>query len=96
MLMRNSCVQQLQIDSYVAAVLAGLANRPDVSEVDIAPDGTWRPAAPGSKQPPERWYSPGEAALSAAEVAAQRGAVPQVAPGSEAGPLIKPEPEAHV
>jgi hypothetical protein len=42
--MRNSCVQQLQVDTYVAAILEALKGQPDISEVDIGPDGRWRPA----------------------------------------------------
>jgi hypothetical protein len=34
----------LQVDTYLARVLAGLAQQPDVLEVEINSDAEWRPA----------------------------------------------------
>ena len=41
---KPSAVQQLQVDSYLAAILAALEARADVTEVEVDQEGNWRPA----------------------------------------------------
>ncbi|CAD7704203.1 unnamed protein product [Ostreobium quekettii] len=43
--MKGSCVQRLQRDVYMDKVLQCLKMAPDVSEVEVSPEGKWRPAA---------------------------------------------------
>ncbi|CAD7700592.1 unnamed protein product, partial [Ostreobium quekettii] len=63
--MRGSCVQALQRDVYLDRVLQCLALAPDVSEVEVSPEGRWRPAASS-----ERWRSIFEDVEDAAVVTA--------------------------
>eukprot|EP00798_Chlamydomonas_sp_ICE-L_P025202 gene25202-10843_t len=42
--MLNSCVENLQVETYTRCILHQLQNRSDVYEVEISPDGRWRPA----------------------------------------------------
>nr|QBB20015.1 E3 SUMO protein ligase SIZ1-like proteon [Ettlia sp. YC001] len=43
-----STIQNLQVDSYLAHILACLADNPEVTEIEINPDGQWRPAGSSS------------------------------------------------
>lgn len=45
--MKNSSIQNLQIDTYMQYVLAALADVPSVSDVEISPEAKWRPAGSG-------------------------------------------------
>lgn len=51
--MKNSSVQNLQLDSYTKRILQQLENYPNVTEVEVAPDARWRPAG----SPNEPWNS---------------------------------------
>ncbi len=55
--MRNSCVQNLQVDTYMVTLLASLSDSPDMIEVEIAPNATWRPTG-GSHS--AAWYDVGQ------------------------------------
>ncbi|GMH32755.1 hypothetical protein BSKO_00589 [Bryopsis sp. KO-2023] len=41
--LRPSCVQNLQVDVYVERVLACLRDAPNINEVEVNPEGGWRP-----------------------------------------------------
>ncbi|KAK9806650.1 hypothetical protein WJX73_004251 [Symbiochloris irregularis] len=42
--MRHACVQQLQNDAFLQGILDRLVAMPDVMEVEVSPEGQWRPA----------------------------------------------------
>jgi hypothetical protein len=65
-----SSVQMLQVDAYIAAILQCLA-RPEVREVEVTPEGLWRPA--GSGEPYRSVLNPAHMAEAAA-AGAGRGA----------------------
>lgn len=65
--MRNSSVHNLQVDTYTVKVLEGLARLPAVTEVELSPEGKWRPASasrPGaastSAAADRPWYNAGD------------------------------------
>ena len=45
--MRNSSVQNLQIDAFTQRILEHLAGRLDVVDVELSPEGLWRPVTSG-------------------------------------------------
>jgi hypothetical protein len=45
--MRTGEVGRLRRDGFLGPVIRALVNRPDVMEVEVAPDGRWRPAGAG-------------------------------------------------
>jgi len=72
--MRNSCVEFLQVDSYLERVLEVIKDEP-INEIEVSPEGLWRPAGtedrfrdisedPGTAEP-----------LSASKVKSERVAV---------------------
>ncbi len=72
--MRNSCVHDLQVDTYTLKVLEGLAALPAVTEVELSPEGMWRPVAAGAGSRPSTpagakdaggaWYRAGDKAVA--------------------------------
>jgi hypothetical protein len=59
-----SSVQMLQIDAYINAILKCLRHRPEVTEVEVTPEGLWRPA--GSAEPYRNVLNPQHMAEAAA------------------------------
>ena len=42
--MVNSSIQSLQVDTYTRHILEALAPVPEVMEVEVSPEGRWRPS----------------------------------------------------
>lgn len=43
--MRHTCVQQLHNDAFIQGILDRLQAMPDVTEVEVSPEGQWKPAS---------------------------------------------------
>jgi hypothetical protein len=60
--MRHSSVNQLQVDTYMAAILTSLTAYPHISEVEVDREGRWRPVVGGGGGGQELpWHQPGDA-----------------------------------
>eukprot|EP00200_Dunaliella_tertiolecta_P017767 CAMPEP_0202412716 /NCGR_PEP_ID=MMETSP1128-20130828/26710_1 /ASSEMBLY_ACC=CAM_ASM_000463 /TAXON_ID=3047 /ORGANISM="Dunaliella tertiolecta, Strain CCMP1320" /LENGTH=621 /DNA_ID=CAMNT_0049018683 /DNA_START=20 /DNA_END=1882 /DNA_ORIENTATION=+ len=54
--MRNSSVYTLQVDAFMSSILGSLQDLPDVAEVQVSPQGQWRPVGgPGVRGSNSSW-----------------------------------------
>lgn len=57
---KEACVMDVQVDTYMQAILHALRDQPAVMDVQIGPDARWRPVGPnGRVNPSQPWHRAG-------------------------------------
>ncbi|KAI3425891.1 hypothetical protein D9Q98_007864 [Chlorella vulgaris] len=91
--LKNSTVEQLQVDSFTQQVLQCLQSRPAITDVEISAEGRWRPDGSSGE-----WFDiaaePASVAAALAAPAAAAGAGGGAAAAAGAGAGTKPDPDA--